>query len=48
MYGKQTISPQKMVLLERKKAVGDYGGSVDSLTEGMGTEISLEDMKAYP
>lgn len=27
--------------------VGDYGESVDSLREDMGTEISLEDTKAY-
>lgn len=25
-----------------------YGGPMDSLTEAMGTGISLEDMKTYP
>lgn len=27
--------------------VGDYGVSLDSLTKGMATEISLEDIKVY-
>ena len=34
--------------IQKGGIVGDYGGSVDSLMEGMGTEISLEDIKAYP
>lgn len=36
------------MLLYLQICVGDYGGSVDSLMEGMGMEIGLENIKVYP
>lgn len=32
----------------QEESVGNYSGSVESLSENMGAEISLEDIKIYP